>query len=118
MIDLNTRIPADSNFQLVYGEAINERGEITGIGVPPGISPADVESLGHAFVLIPCDRNDTHGREDRAQGTTTSAQDNPAAATPNSTKLTHNKVSSELMGVFRARLLAHQHRRLGAWPRK
>ena len=36
MIDLNTRIPADSNFQLVYAEAINERGEIAGIQPLPG----------------------------------------------------------------------------------
>jgi hypothetical protein len=48
MIDVNARIPADSNFQLAYGEAINERGEITGIGVPAGIPPADIETLGSA----------------------------------------------------------------------
>ncbi len=118
MIDLRTRIPADSNFQLVYAEAINERGEITGIGVPPGISPADVESLGHAFVLIPCNRNDTQGCEDRGQGTTALAQSTPAAATTSSTNATHNKVTPEMMAAFRARLLARQHRAVGAWPRK
>jgi len=118
MIDLRTRIPADSNFQLVYAEAINERGEITGIGVPPGISPADVESLGHAFVLIPCNRNDTQGCEDRGQGTTALAQSTPAAATTSSTNVTHNKVTPEMMAAFRARLLARQHRAVGAWPRK
>jgi probable HAF family extracellular repeat protein len=58
MIDLNTRIPSGSSLQLVYAEAINDRGEITGIGVPAGVSPMDVESQGHAFVLIPLDETD------------------------------------------------------------
>lgn len=55
MVDLNTLIPPDSGLQLVYAEAINDAGEIVGIGVPPGVSPADVETLGHAYVLIPRD---------------------------------------------------------------
>jgi probable HAF family extracellular repeat protein len=53
MVDLNTLIPHDAGLTLVYGEAIDDAGEIVGIGVPPGVSPADVEVLGHAFVLIP-----------------------------------------------------------------
>ena len=53
MLDLNTLIPSDSGFQLVYGVAINDIGEIVGIGVPTGISPKDVEILGHAYVLTP-----------------------------------------------------------------
>jgi probable HAF family extracellular repeat protein len=56
MVDLNTLVPPDAALHLVYAEAINEAGVIAGIGVPPGISPADVEKLGHAYVLIP-DRN-------------------------------------------------------------
>jgi probable HAF family extracellular repeat protein len=55
MVDLNTLIPTDSGLQLVYAEAINNAGEIVGIGVPPGVSPKDVEALGHAYVLIPED---------------------------------------------------------------
>ena len=55
MVDLNTLIPPNSGLQLVYAEAINDAGEIVGIGVPPGVSPADVEVLGHAYVLIPQD---------------------------------------------------------------
>jgi len=53
MVDLNTLIPPNSGLQLVYAEAINDTGEIVGIGVPPGISPVHVEALGHAFVLLP-----------------------------------------------------------------
>jgi probable HAF family extracellular repeat protein len=51
--NLNTLIPPHSSLHLVYALSINDRGEIAGIGVPPGISVQDVESLGHAFLLIP-----------------------------------------------------------------
>jgi len=53
MIDLNTLIPANSPLHLTFAERINDRGEICGTGVPPGVSVGDVESLGHAFLLIP-----------------------------------------------------------------
>ena len=57
MIDLNTLVPADSALHLGYAKYINERGEIAGLGVPPGVSVDDVETLGHAFLLIPVDDN-------------------------------------------------------------
>jgi uncharacterized membrane protein len=60
MIDLNTRIVGQANLDLVYAEAVNNDGNIIGIGVPPGVSPADVEVLGHAYVLIPVE---THSDE-------------------------------------------------------
>jgi probable HAF family extracellular repeat protein len=53
MVDLNALVPPDSTLHLVYAMAINDAGVIAGIGVPPRISPGDVETLGHAFVLIP-----------------------------------------------------------------
>jgi probable HAF family extracellular repeat protein len=53
MNDLNTLIPADSPLHLVIAEHINDRGEISGTAVPPGVSVDDVETLGHAFLLIP-----------------------------------------------------------------
>jgi probable HAF family extracellular repeat protein len=57
MTDLNSVVPADSPLQLVEAEAINDRGEIAGNGVPKGVAPGDVNSLGHVFLLIPCDEN-------------------------------------------------------------
>jgi probable HAF family extracellular repeat protein len=57
MVDLNTLIPYDSDFRVVEAEAINDRGEIAGNGVPPGVSPAEVNTKGRAFLLIPCDEN-------------------------------------------------------------
>jgi probable HAF family extracellular repeat protein len=53
IIDLNTVIPHNSALHLTDAFAINDRGEIVGVGVPSGCS-AD-RSCGHAFVLIPCD---------------------------------------------------------------
>ena len=53
MIDLNTLVPANSSLHLGFAYCINERGEIAGLGVPPGVSVDDVETLGHAFLLIP-----------------------------------------------------------------
>jgi hypothetical protein len=57
MVDLNDLIPPGSSLELVYGEHINDRGEILGIGVPAGVAPIDVETKGHAFVLIPDEDN-------------------------------------------------------------
>jgi probable HAF family extracellular repeat protein len=57
MVDLNTLIPAGSSLQLTFAVAINDRGEIAGFGVQSGCAPKDVEICGHAYVLIPCDRD-------------------------------------------------------------
>lgn len=64
--DLNTRIPADSGLQLVYARAINDRGEIAGIGVLPN---GDLR----AILLIPCDQQHAimEGYKNPPEGTTT-----------------------------------------------
>jgi hypothetical protein len=53
MVDLNTLIPADSALHLVFALYINDRGEIAGNGLPPGVPFEDIDSRGHAFLLIP-----------------------------------------------------------------
>lgn len=55
MVDLNTLIPPGASLELTYAIAINDRGEIAGFGVPPGVLPEDYETQGHAYVLLPCD---------------------------------------------------------------
>jgi probable HAF family extracellular repeat protein len=55
IIDLNTLIPPNSALYLTRASAINDRGEIAGIGNPPGCSFDP--GCGHAFVLIPCDES-------------------------------------------------------------
>ena len=57
LVDLNTLIPAGSSLQLENPAAINDRGEIAGLGLPSGCSPLDDSICGHAFVIIPCDEN-------------------------------------------------------------
>ena len=57
MVDLETLIPSGSSLQLAIAAEINDRGEISGIGVPPGVSLANFVTEGHAFLLIPCDEN-------------------------------------------------------------
>ena len=113
MIDLNTRIVGDPNFQLVYAEAINEKGEITGIGVPAGISPGDVESLGHAYVLIPCDGNHVQCEDPTPVQASLAPASVVYAATLNSPRQTYSKPTPKLLQTFRARMLARQRFGLG-----
>jgi probable HAF family extracellular repeat protein len=56
MVDLSSLIFSGPSLRLVETRAINDRGEIAGIGVPPSCTLIDTK-CGHAFVLIPCDEN-------------------------------------------------------------
>ncbi len=53
MLDLNTLIPADSTLHLVYANRISDSGVIDGVGLPPGVAFEDINTRGHAFLLIP-----------------------------------------------------------------
>jgi len=57
MVDLNSLIPPGSSLELSHALAITDRGEIVGLGVPPGCPPSEDDSCGHAYVLLPCDTN-------------------------------------------------------------
>jgi probable HAF family extracellular repeat protein len=58
IIDLNIfNHPGSGLDKLLLAYNINDSGEIDGLGVPPGVDPGDVFTLGHVFVLIPCDEN-------------------------------------------------------------
>jgi probable HAF family extracellular repeat protein len=71
IIDLNMFNHSGSGLQqLLLAYNINDQGEIAGLGVPPGVDPADVFTLGHTFVLIPCDdkhRDDESCEEGRGK---------------------------------------------------
>jgi len=64
MIDLNTLIPPGSSVHLSTPATINDRGEITGLGILPN---GDV----HVFLLIPCGVGNEGCESDVASGTTT-----------------------------------------------
>lgn len=106
IIDLNTLIPRRSPLYLTQAFAINDRGEIAGIGKPHGCSFDDI--CGHAFVLIPCDddRSHTEGCEGDAEATAAVPQTSPELVMQNPT--TSGPSPSERMAAIRARL-AHRY---------
>jgi probable HAF family extracellular repeat protein len=66
MIDLNTVAATNpSGLILVGAFNINDRGEITGLGAPPGVPPTGTDAPGlHPFLLIPCGEGTSQSCED------------------------------------------------------
>jgi len=66
MIDLNTVAATNpSGLILVGAFNINDRGEITGLGAPPGVPPIGTDAPGlHPFLLIPCGEGTSQSCED------------------------------------------------------
>jgi probable HAF family extracellular repeat protein len=98
-IDLNTLIAPNSSLHLTNANNINERGEIAGSGVPAGCQPADVDTCGHAYLLIPCG----HGHADEKE-----CGENPgnsAPMTPRPTVITPHPVSNEKVAPSRIPLI-------------
>jgi probable HAF family extracellular repeat protein len=93
-LDLNTVIPSDSALQLVYALSINDRGEIAGLGVPPGVSVQDVETLGHAFLLIPVDGDDAEGVLKAASGSAQRSQEVDKGDLERATDLPQNNAAT------------------------
>ena len=110
MFDLNTLIPPNSDLLLDNTFAINDRGEITGFGVPPGCT---MDTLcGHAFVLIPCEKEHSNGDGCAAGNATTAAiQSNPETTKKSTTAVMGVSLTPrEIAGRIHARFaLPHGH---------
>jgi probable HAF family extracellular repeat protein len=118
MIDLNVYLPPNSDLQqLTDAYNINDRGEIDGLGVPPGCGDEFV--CGHAFVLIPCDldHSDEAGCEEQGDDTTAAMQSSPAPIGQVPEKLTDVGLTPrEIAARMRARFGGN--RGFGGWRRK
>jgi probable HAF family extracellular repeat protein len=122
-IDLNTFVPSNAPLRLVYGIMINNRGDIAGIGVPPGVSDADALASGHAFILAVVDDGDT---TDDDSDSTTAAIYRPVAGSARSqgfdppTRETmmklHELVAAQIHPFSMRRRGLHQPARLSPQP--
>jgi probable HAF family extracellular repeat protein len=96
--------PGSGLDKLLLAYSINDSGEIDGLGVPPGVDPQDVFTLGHVFALIPCDdkHDDGEGCEDgRATDVTQSI---PAQVSQNpATTMSQATLPGERINAIRAR---------------
>jgi len=107
MVDLNTLVPPGSSLQLTFALSINDRGEIAGTGLPPGCAPENIDTCGHAYLLIPNDGDEGCSQGENPTAATTST---PAAATlyPTPASPASRALSDGPTGVldrFRARRL-------------
>ena len=114
MIDLNTLIAADSSLQLAAGNDINDRGEIAGIGVPPGVSPANVFTEGHAFLLIPVCANGMEGCADAPLDPAIVAKSQTASG------VVPKPMTADELAIFKEKIarVAGRNRGFGFWRRR
>jgi probable HAF family extracellular repeat protein len=117
-VDLNTLVPSDSALDLTGAFWINDRGEITGRGVPNGCG--DVDTCGHAFLLIPCDQDHPglEGCDYEPVEATAVAQVRPAQITQAPSAASEAKLSpAEMMTRFRS-MMPNRYRKFGSLPRQ
>lgn len=114
IVDLNALVPAGSPLQLVEPEAINDRGEIVGNGVPIGVAPGDINSLAHAFLLIPVCEDGTEGCADAPLDPAVVAQSRTSSSASPQT------LTAEQMASFKKIIarITGRTRRLGLWSRR
>jgi hypothetical protein len=113
MIDLNTLVAPGSGLQLLIAHSINDRGEIAGDGI---LANGD----SHAFLLIPCDENQTGAQGCENNGTSAMTQSEAASVAHNATTLTQGSPSSsDAMAAIRSRLThRYPYRGFGTYQTK
>jgi probable HAF family extracellular repeat protein len=118
IFDLNALIPGNSSLQLTEVFDINDRGEIAGVGVPPGCPNLDDAACGHAFVLIPCqgEHSDDEGCAEHDEDAAAAIPDRPAALPNTAAAADTGLTPREITAWIRMRFA--RHRGSGAWPQK
>ena len=112
IVDLNALAGPNSSLQLVEAFAINDRGEIGGIGVPPGCG--NDAACGRAFVLIPVCADGTEGCADAPLDPAIVAKSRVASSAVPKT------MTPEELATFKERIarMAGRNRSFGLWPRR
>ena len=114
IVDLNA-LASPKSLHLIDVESINDRGEIAGIGVPPGcLDFPDDGTCGHAYLLIPVCADGTEGCEDSPLDPAVVAQSRASSGAVAKT------MTSEELKIFKERLprMAGRNHPFGLWLRR
>jgi probable HAF family extracellular repeat protein len=109
IVDLNKLIQHNSQLQLVDPLSINDRGEIAGIGLPPGCTLLGDAVCGHAFVLIPCNKEEMDVDDCKSENDNANALSGRAVTTTASVPTAASFARSDAMTATKAQDLA--------WPK-
>jgi probable HAF family extracellular repeat protein len=105
IIDLNA-LGSPKVLRLIEVFAINDRGEIGGIGVPPGCSDFTDDACGHAFLLVPVCADGTEGCADAPLDPDVVAQSRASGAMP-------TRMTAQELEAFKRKLAHIQSRMIG-----
>jgi probable HAF family extracellular repeat protein len=117
IVDLNA-LSSPNSLQLIDAAAINDHGEIGGVGVPPGCSDFTDTECGHAFLLIPVCANGNEGCADAPLDPAVVARSRAASGAAPKT------MTAEELAKFKERIarmhagMTHRNRGFGFWPRR